>query len=75
MPEMTEQEKREYELYVQYSIMCDENKEFLKAITCLMNKLRTSEGDVCKKILDDFMNSNLYIECIERHISQDLIHS
>jgi len=67
--EMTEQEKREYDLYIQYSIMCDENKEFLKAICGLMNSLREYETDECKKILNEFTNSDLYNDYIEKHLT------
>ncbi len=63
------QQNREYELYVQYCIMCDENKEFLKAITGLMNNLQSSDNDECKKILNDFMSSDLYEDYIQKHLT------
>ena len=69
MPERNEQEQREYDLYMQYSFMCDENKEFLKAIRGLMINLQRSDHHECKNILNDFMNSDLYKDYIEDHIT------
>tara|TARA_R110002096_G_scaffold410529_1_gene610273 strand:+ start:3953 stop:4213 length:261 start_codon:yes stop_codon:yes gene_type:complete len=62
--------KREMDLYMTYSIMHDQFDDMTKGVIVLMNDLRKSDNEDCRKILNEFVNCPLYKRCIEPHITE-----